>query len=361
MSYELEPFITRGGYRIYRIPLELFPDLRGFVHLVIADELQVLVDVGSGFGDCNQQLEDGLHRVASEYGEPVDWQSLTHVLITHGHIDHHGGLHFVRERSPAAVGVHELDLRVLTGYEERVATMAGRLRNYFVEAGVEAEQRKELLEMYLLGKQLFRSSAVDFTFEAAGMQLGPLRLSHVPGHSPGQVTVTIDEMLLAADHVLPETSPHLAPEHLSLHTGMSHYLDSIRQTWRSAGDIRLALGGHEQPFGDLAGRIGEIWNLYRSRLGRVLELLEQPQTLFGLAEQLFGETAGYHRLLALEEAGAYVEYLQQRGYLAIDDHQMLERGATAPWRYRRIADERLAIPLAMEPTAQYRRSSRVAS
>lgn len=348
MKLEIESFISRGGARIYRLPLELFPELTGFVHLVIAGDLRVLVDVGSGFGDSNLQLDEGLERVRTEYGESIDWKSLTHVLITHGHIDHFGGLHFVRERSPAAVGVHELDLRVLTGYEERVATMAGRLRSYFIEAGVGSDQRGELLDMYLLGKQLFRSSAVDFTYEAAGMQLGPLQFAHVPGHSPGQVTITIDEMLLAADHVLPETSPHLAPESLSLHTGMSHYLDSVRQTWRSANGVQLVLGGHEQPFANLAGRISEIRSVYQQRLGRVLDLLGQPHTIVELAEQLFGETAGYHRLLALEEAGAYVEYLQQRGYLAIDDYDQLERGTAAPRQYRRIADSGPAIPLALD-------------
>lgn len=334
----MEAFISRSGARIYRIPLQLFPELWGYAHLVVAGEIRALVDVGSGFGDSNRELEHGLDRVRSEYGESIDWGNLTHILITHGHIDHFGGLNFVRERCAAPIGVHELDLRVLTGYEERVATMAGRLRQYLVEAGVEPQERQDLLEMYLLGKQLFSSTAVDFSFEAAGMRLGALAFAHVPGHAAGQVTIRCGEILLSADHILPVTSPHLAPERLSLNTGMSHYLDSLRQTWRMGDRIQLVLGGHEQAFSDLDGRIGEIWSLYRTRLGRVLELLDRPLTIVELAEQMFGETAGYHRLLALEEAGAYVEYLQQRGYLAIDDLEQLERGTPAPWRYRRIMD-----------------------
>ncbi len=348
MNRTLEVFITRAGTRVYRIPLDLFPDLKGYAHLVIAGDLRALVDVGSGFGDCNQQLEDGLTQARIDYGEPVGWGELTHVLITHGHIDHFGGLNFVRENSPALVGVHELDLRVLTGYEERVATTAGRLRQYFVETGVAANERQDLLDMYLLGKQLFRSVQVDFSFEAAGMRLGPLEIIHVPGHAAGQVVIRCDELLLSADHVLPVISPHLAPERLSLNTGMGHYLDSLRSTWRMAGGIRLVLGGHERPFTNLADRIGEIWGLYRDRLGTVLELLDQPHTVFELTDGLFGETAGYHRLLALEEAGAYVEYLQQRGYLAIDDLEQLEQGTAAPWRYRRIADGGQVIPQTVE-------------
>lgn len=354
--HELQAFVTQNGARIYRLPLQLFPELWGYAHLVLAGPVRALVDVGSGFGDSNQQLEEGLARVRSEHGEQIDWDDLTHILITHGHIDHFGGLHYVRQRSPAPIGVHELDLRVLTGYEERVATMAGRLRQYFIEAGAPDSERQDLLDLYLLGKQLFRSIPVEFTFEAAGMRIGPLQLTHVPGHAAGQVTLRCDGVLLSADHVLPVTSPHLAPERLSLNTGMGHYLESVRQTWRAARPIRLVLGGHEAPFSDLAGRIGEIWGLYQTRLGRVLELLDEPRTIYDLAERLFGATAGYHRLLALEEAGAYVEYLQQRGYLAVDDLEQLERGTAAPLRYRRVSELglTLTLPLALEPARQLR-------
>jgi hypothetical protein len=40
-------------------------------------------------------------------------------------------------------------------------------------------------------------------------------------------------------------------------------------------------------------------------------------TLVEVSKRLFGPRAGYTRLLALEEAGAHVEYLFQRGELGI--------------------------------------------
>jgi len=344
MNSPLQAFITREGARIYRIPLELFPQLEGFAHLVVTDQLTALIDVGSGFGDSNQQLEAGLAGLRAEFGEPVGWSDLTHILITHAHIDHFGGLPFVRERTAAPIGIHELDRRVLTGYEERLATVAGRLSRFLAEAGIEPEERADLMELHQLGKQLFASMPVEFTYEAVGMGLGPLEFVHVPGHSPGQVLILLDELMFSGDHILAEISPHVAPERLSLNTGLGHYLESLKRTRPLADRTRLVLGGHNPPFIDLAVRVDEIWELYRGRLARVLELTGSARSVAELADQLFGETGGYHRLLALEEAGAYVEYLNQRGYLGIMDFEQAGRDQPGTMRYQRVEGGAYRIP-----------------
>ena len=49
-----------------------------------------------------------------------------------------------------------------------------------------------------------------------------------------------------------------------------------------------------------------------------------------VAAGLFNEPKGYHRLLALEEAGAYLEYLEQRGQIGLENLDALDdpaRGA----------------------------------
>jgi glyoxylase-like metal-dependent hydrolase (beta-lactamase superfamily II) len=124
--------------------------------------------------------------------------------------------------------------------------------------------------------------------------------------------------MFSGDHILERISPHLAPERLSLHTGLTHYLDSLERLRPLAGGVRLVLGGHEGPFENLGGRIDEIRRLYDERLERTLELTRRPATVAQVAAGLFKEPRGYHRLLALEEAGAYVEYLEQRGQIGLE-------------------------------------------
>ena len=301
-----------GEARLYRIPLDLFPGLSGWAHLVLAPGAAVLIDVGSGFGDSNDQLEAGMRAVRETYGETVGWGDLTHVLISHGHIDHYGGLSFVRQRTAAPVGIHHLDRPVLTDFEGRLESMAGRLRRFLETAGVEDEERQAMMELYLFTKQLFTSQAVDFVVRREESRLGPLEVLHAPGHCPGQLVLRLGDILLTSDHVLPGITPHMAPRSLAKHTGLAEYLRSLDRLELWAGDARLGLGGHGPPIRDVAGRIEEIRGHHEARLHAVLQAMDGPATIGEVADRLFPTAGGYHRLLALEEVGAHVEYLHAR-------------------------------------------------
>ena len=326
---------SSNAARVYRIPLDLFPSLSGYAHLVFADSYVVLIDVGSGVGHSNEQLEAGLKLIRDNYGENASWEALTHVLITHAHIDHFGGLRYVRKKTSAPLGIHKLDLRVLTGYEERLKIVAHRLTEYLIEAGVPQNEGQEIMDLYLLNKHLFESVEVDFTYDDVDMQVGPLRLTHVPGHCPGQVVLQIDDLLFSADHILKDTSPHQAPEQLTMNTGLGHYLESLEKIRPLARSVNVSFGGHEDPILNLEKRIDEIVIMHSDRLALVLELLESPQTTAEVSDKLFPEVEGYHVLLALEEAGAHIEYLAQRGYLFIRNLDDMQPDRAVPIIYQR--------------------------
>lgn len=343
-------FETAGGARIYRLPLEAFPDFWAYAYLILVGDAQVLIDTGSGFGDSPAALLNGLSQVSELDGTTVDPHTLTEILITHGHIDHFGGLLDLAPRTPARIGVHELDLRTLTNFEERLTLVARRLSTYLVESGVSPADREQLLNMYLLQKSLCRSVRVDFTYAAAGMRVGPLELLHVPGHCAGHVVIRLHDVLFSGDHVLEGISPHQAPERLTLSTGLEHYFDSLEALRRWAGDVRLTLGGHNDPVHDLNARIAAIRALHADRLRTVLASLEEPHTIADVAGLLFGRVDGYHHLLAIEEAGAHVEYLYRRGRLEIANLDELgERAEAMAIRYRRVREVPAAGVALAEP------------
>lgn len=328
-STEIRAFTSQSGARIFQLPLELFPGFWGYAYLVLVDQLgqvpmRVLIDTGSGLGCSNEYLEAGLEAVTKATGLAVNLPDLTHILITHGHIDHFGGLSYIRSRTSAKIGVHELDWRIIANYEERLVVAARRLEVFLIEAGLDTAQRKSMQEMYQLTKGFYSSVAVDFTYEACGMRIGPFEMLHVPGHCAGHVVIRLDEVLFSGDHILAEISPHQSPERITLSTGLEHYFRSLASLRAWGKGIELVLAGHKDPIVNLEQRISEIESVHRARLQKTLEILNQPGAIGDVSKALFGKTHGYNVLLAIEEAGAHVEYLYQHGQLAIQNLSELE-------------------------------------
>jgi glyoxylase-like metal-dependent hydrolase (beta-lactamase superfamily II) len=194
-----------------------------------------------------------------------------------------------------------------------------------------------LIDLYKITKSLYRSVRVDFTYEASGMRLGPFEMLHVPGHCAGHVAIRLHDVLFSGDHVLERTSPHQSPERLTLSTGLDHYLKSLEALRFWAGGVRLTFGGHESQILDLPARIDAIRAVHAERLQNVLHLLEQACTITDISQSLFGEVHGYNVLLAIEEAGAHVEYLYQRGAIGIENLDELDKSrGPIPIRYRRL-------------------------
>ncbi len=321
----VQQFETDHGAKLFQISLNAFPGFWAYAYLVLVDEYKVLIDTGSNWDSSNESLEDGFQQISKILDSPLTLSDLSHIFITHGHIDHFGGLAYIREHSQAKIGVHELDYRILRNYEERLSVAAQRLMEFLRESGVPEKERDHIYQLYMFPKSLFSSVEVDFTYEAEGMKLGPFQFLHTPGHAAGLVVIRLHNILFSGDHILSDISPHQAPERLSLSTGLGHYLDSLELVKDWAADVDLVLGGHKKPITDLPGRVDEIRSLHIERLKEILEFIEKPMTIAEITKKLFGDTDGYNVLLAIEEAGAHVEYLYQHGFLCIKNIEELNQ------------------------------------
>ncbi|HSL31325.1 MAG TPA: MBL fold metallo-hydrolase [Anaerolineales bacterium] len=328
-------FESSRGATIHRLPLEVFPNFWAYVYVVQKDACCVLIDAGSGTEQSHEHLLEGLQ------GANVLPSDLTHILLTHAHIDHYGGLTKLRQITNAKVGVHELDLQTIAHHESRLDFVSARLDSFLTGTGLSDEVREQVIGIYRLTKSLYQSIPVDFTYEAIDMRLEPFEFFHLPGHCPGHVAIRFEDVIFCGDMVVEGVTPHLIPESISPRNGLSHYLESLARLQQWSTGARLILNGHDEPITDLAAQIESTRQNILRRMRRAVQALDVPLTIDEICRAVYGETSGYNQLLVIEKTGAYIEYLYEHGMVELTNPLELEQGL--PGRYWRSRDENIVM------------------
>ena len=334
-QHSFATFETASGTSVHRIPLEVFPNFWAYVYLIFNGDLRLLIDTGSGTDSSHEDLLEGLTQAGLQPSE------LTHILLTHAHIDHYGGLSKLKPLTRAQIGCHELDVQTVAHHEARLAIIRRRLASFLTEAGLADETRDSLLSIYRFTKALYQSVPVDFSYEAAGMRFGPLEMIHLPGHCPGHVAMRLDDVIFCGDMVVEGVTPHLSPESINPYSGLDHYLESLARLQQWSKDARLVLNGHDEAITDLPARIEETLQNVMRRIGKAVQALSEPLTIAEICTAIYGETGGYNQLLVIEKAGAYTEYLYEHGLIEITNPPEVEQGQ--PAQYQRFLEADLVL------------------
>jgi glyoxylase-like metal-dependent hydrolase (beta-lactamase superfamily II) len=334
-STPIKQFLSNSGVRIYRIPCQVFEGLSARVYLLLGAGPPTLLDAGSSLDASTQQILAGVEAVRDQFGESVRPPDIRRIIVTHGHVDHVGGLPTLVRAIPADVAVHSLDSTPVASCHAHVVTSTVRLNALFRRAGVDEARRSELVRTSPYRWASHENVPVGRRLED-GDELDGLRVLHTPGHSPGHVCIAVGNVLLSGDHILSQTLPHLWPESAAAYTGLGHYLESLTKIERTPG-IELTLAAHEQVIHDVYGRIQTIRSAHRRRLGRLLDMLRKaarPMSIDEIAQQSYPEVTSFRAVLAVTDVSSRVEYLHQRGELTVANLDEIERDEDAVFRYR---------------------------
>ncbi|HPH29167.1 MAG TPA: MBL fold metallo-hydrolase [Pseudomonadota bacterium] len=347
----VQRFRSRAGVAVYAFQAETFPGHINNLYLVDArpqggggsPQDLLLLDAGSQLEQSLRDVDRARAVLARVFDRPGALDAVRHVVISHGHIDHFGGVADWHRRG-ATIYVHPFDSRVLTRFDERLIESSVFMRDFLLHAGCGEEATAQLVQMYVGGKKDFQSVPIGGQL-CDGQTFHGLRVYHVPGHCPGQVMLQVDNILLTADHLLSRITPNQSPEQITPWTGLDHYLLSMQRTATliESQKIDLALGGHEDPMWNPAERVAQTMAFHQARLQRVRELCQNDLTMSEVCQRLFGPIAGYGQLLALGETAAHVEYLARRGELELANVEDLLRTRNPAMRYRTAAAA--AVPM----------------
>jgi len=334
MPIPLRKFTSNTGVRIYRIPCQVFESLSARVYLLVGAGPPTLVDTGSGLGGATHQILTGLATIRDEFGERIQPGDIKRIIVSHGHVDHIGGLPELLRHTPAEVAIHPLDAGSVALRREHIAVGNSRLSSFFQQAGVDPVRRAELLKISHFSGVVVEGVEVGRLLED-GDELDGLRVIHTPGHSPGHLCIGVGNVLLSADHILAVTIPQQWPESTAAYTGLGHYLESLDKV-RDMPGFELTLAAHEQVIDNVYGRIETIQATHKRRLDRLLGILgeaHRPMSVHEIAQSLYSELTGFRAVLAITDVGSRVEYLHQRGRLAVVNLDEVENGQNPVFLY----------------------------
>jgi glyoxylase-like metal-dependent hydrolase (beta-lactamase superfamily II) len=289
-------------------------------YLLLSDTGAVVVDPG---WDHERGWEDLMAGFAAA-GLPAG--SVTGIVVTHVHLDHHGLSRRLSEASGAPIAMHAAEVDALPS-RIREATESDAMQTWLARCGapadVMADFNSDLAEM--LG--VFRLAEPDVllndgdTLDLPGRRV---RVVWTPGHTPGHICLhdADHDVLLTGDHLLPRISPNIGLTPGSKDSPLASYLDSLRAL--GGYDSAEALPAHEYRFRGIAGRAGTLIEHHDVRAREVLDVIAASDyaTVWDVTTKLtwsrgWDQINGFMRRAALFETAAHIQYLEQEGRLAI--------------------------------------------
>jgi len=202
----------------------------GHVHAYLIDDGGSLTLIDTLFNTDASVVLDEIARAGKQITD------LKHIIITHAHRSHVGGVATLKKLSRARVYSHEWEEGIISG--QRKATTVGLwprppLQVYYLQLGL------------ALGLGHHVPCPVDQALKD-GDHLGPLEIVSVPGHTPGCLAFywRNRRALIVGDVVA--TWPYIAPGWPGLTLDNDQNLKSVGKL-SDAGDAEILCVGHGDP------------------------------------------------------------------------------------------------------------------
>lgn len=204
----------------------------GYVHAFIVVNGEDLIIVDTLFDADAQVILDQIARIGKSVGD------IKHIVLTHGHRAHLGGLATLKRLSGAPIYSHAWEADIIAGERPQQGVNLRPLPGYLAVFPI-------LFLGTLLGSaSQFKPCPVDRLI-GEGDTVGTLQVLHTPGHTPGHLAFYLPErrVLFTGDAFV--TWPRVCP-------GWQNAVLNARQTWASlrrmaALDAEVVGVGHGEP------------------------------------------------------------------------------------------------------------------
>ena len=294
--------------------------------LTLATGSIFLVDAGPDFAVGTSEAWPLLTAQLSTHN--IEVGHVSHVLITHAHLDHAGLAHrWAAEGATILAG--SVDIPAITaGQQSREVQREAQVRDLIRHGCPEdiiLQMRSPSSDSPLRWKPC---PATSLTTPAASYNLADGRTLEVinsPGHTPGNLVAFIPQTseLFSGDTILPSTIPTPGMHYPTAIEGIKSperwpslppFMDSVTHI-RTLAPRRI-LPGHGEPAEQPTALFTRFETHHARRAKRIRRLLEeQPDTAFGIARRQFPRLPPRRLAQAITETLGHLDLLAREGLL----------------------------------------------
>lgn len=279
-------------------------------YLVKTDNSLLLVDAGMNIDDCWQGLNDTL----AENGFTL--KDITHMIITHHHIDHVGLINRIVENHQIPVYSHRLSAPRLRREPNYVQKRIEFFADLYAKMGCGEAGVKQVNYLKNAAKKNTGQSITCELHDINELPLNDFQIVETPGHAVDQIALYDEtrKTLLSGDLLIEHISSNALVEPDEFGNRMKTLVDheaSLKKI--QTLDIELVYPGHgqviEAPNDLIEKRIRGIEN----KANKFLALLEKNRlTASELAQHYYKDTYNKQFSLVMSEIIGHLDYLEEK-------------------------------------------------
>jgi glyoxylase-like metal-dependent hydrolase (beta-lactamase superfamily II) len=306
ISYSLE------WLHIVRIvPLELethFAEGKVNAFLAIGESV-TLIDTGNPGRESFQQLKSQLHR------HGIELKDIDHIVLTHVHIDHAGGVPHIQDEIDVPIFVHEMARHSINMTLEAFEKGRTFMQQFMEECG--ADPLTHIIQRRFT-EEKWRN--VTFLTEGERIPLGGevFEVVHVPGHSQSDILLwdrqTGDS--IAGDHLLKIFSINAFieppnPGEATRPKPLLQYRSSLEKIRKLP--LTMIYPGHGEPFNEHLSLIETRLQEQEKRCAQIIKILSSGEkSIFEICLEMYPHLKGKLIFLGLSQIQGHLDLLESR-------------------------------------------------
>jgi len=277
------------------------------VYLVVDGGHGVLIDAGYPDEASVKPRLEYFQRVAGPSAGSGQALKLSHIIVTHHHLDHCGGAHALRQATGAAICMHPTEARLLSDWRAAVRPAARPA------ADIPTDQQTMVERLRAWRRTTAQATADRLMQGGDTVQVGGVTIEAVdtPGHTLGSISLYLREegVLFTGDTVLGLGTVAIFPPP---HGDMALYMQSLERL--KSYNATLLCPGHGPPVRDVARKLQELIDHRQERERQVLTAVGRGRgRLEAMLAEIYPELD--RRLLGMARAQllAHLHKLQSEG------------------------------------------------